>query len=191
MNENKAKLAILFGFCFVLPCLMIATPVIIWIYEHDLGKADEEISSLKQEIQAISNERNLYVKAAEGFQVAYQEEKDRKARTCTIWSSAYNSLAGQTDDTPCIAARNFNICKHGKEDIIAANFLPLGTQVSINDKIYTVRDRMNRRYNTDRIDFWMKNYSDAISHGVQEVEMTILYIPGKDPEYNQITSDQI
>lgn len=100
----------------------------------------------------------------------------------TIYTSvtAYNSKINQCDDTPCITANNFNVCEHNIEDTVAANFLPFGTKVRFpemfGDKVFTVRDRMNRRY-TDRIDIWMKNNIDAKKFGVRILKVEILEEP--------------
>lgn len=89
-------------------------------------------------------------------------------RTSTHVITAYNSEAGQTDDSPCITANGFNVCKHGIEDTIAANFLKFGTKVQIpelfGDRVFVVRDRMNRRH-TDRVDVWMNGKKDALKFG--------------------------
>jgi 3D (Asp-Asp-Asp) domain-containing protein len=90
--------------------------------------------------------------------------------TFMIPITAYNSEAGQTDDTPCIAARGFDLCAHNEEDVVAANFLPIGAKVKIpelyGDRVFTVVDRMNARYYY-HLDIWMKNKSDAKSFGVK------------------------
>lgn len=104
----------------------------------------------------------------------------------TVWvtMTAYSSEVGQTDDTPCIPAMHtYNLCenyeKYGAQDTIAANFLPLGTQIRFpdlyGDKIFTVRDRMNARYGWGRGDFWMPERAQAIDFGVQQVKMEIYY----------------
>lgn len=84
--------------------------------------------------------------------------------------TAYNSEVRQTDDSPCITANGFNVCEHGIEDTVATNFLPFGTKIRIpelfGDKIFTVRDRMNKRYH-ERIDIWMLNKVDALKFGVK------------------------
>jgi 3D (Asp-Asp-Asp) domain-containing protein len=91
--------------------------------------------------------------------------------------TAYNSLAGQTDSTPCITANGFDLCKHGIEDSIAANFLKFGTKVRIpelfGDRIFVVRDRMNRRY-TSRVDIWMKSYENARDFGLKYAKIEVL-----------------
>lgn len=117
--------------------------------------------------------------------VNFPESDTRDARyTMTVVATAYSSEAAQTDDTPCIPAMwKFDLCKYydtyGVADSIAANDLPLGTKVRFpdlyGDKVFTVRDRMNRRYTgKSRIDFWMPEKSEAIQFGVQTLKMEVL-----------------
>jgi len=91
--------------------------------------------------------------------------------------TAYNSEPGQTDDSPCITANNFNVCEHGVEDTIAANFLAFGTKVKIpelfGDRVFVVRDRMNKRF-SDRVDIWMLEKPDAIKFGAKLAKIEIL-----------------
>lgn len=98
-------------------------------------------------------------------------------RTSTHVMTAYNSDPRQTDDTPCITANGFNVCEHGVEDTIAANFLKFGTKVMIpelfGDRVFIVRDRMNKRY-PDRVDIWMINYDDAKKFGVKVAEIKVI-----------------
>jgi len=91
--------------------------------------------------------------------------------------TAYNSEAGQTDASPCITANNFNVCKHGVEDTIAANFLPFGVKVKIpelfGDRVFVVRDRMNKRF-SNRVDVWMLEKPAAVNFGVKIAKIQIL-----------------
>ena len=91
--------------------------------------------------------------------------------------TAYNSLSSQTDSTPCITATGFNLCEHGIEDSIAANFLRFGTKVRIpdlfGDRVFVVRDRMNGRY-TNRVDIWMKSYDNARDFGLKYAKIEVL-----------------
>src|SRR3989338_558829 len=88
-------------------------------------------------------------------------------------TSAYNSEVGQTDDSPFITADG----SHVRWGIVAANFLPIGTQIRIpdyyGDQIFEVRDRMNKRY-TYKMDIWMAQKSDARAWGVKSVRVEIL-----------------
>jgi len=102
---------------------------------------------------------------------------EKVLRTSTHVITAYNSEAAQTDDSPCITANGFNVCKHGKEDTIAANFLKFGTKVKIpelfGDRIFIVRDRMNRRH-AERVDIWMVDHSDALHFGVKVAKIQVI-----------------
>ncbi len=105
------------------------------------------------------------------------EELETIVRTTTVTMTAYNSEVGQTDDSPCITANGFDVCKHGIEDTIAANFLPMGTKVKIpdlyGDRIFIVRDRMNKKHPT-RVDIWMKDRPSAMRFGVKVAKIQIL-----------------
>lgn len=117
--------------------------------------------------------------------VTFPTAESRNAlRTMYVVATAYSSEAAQTDDTPCMPAMwGFDLCeyyeKYGIADSIAANDLPLGTQVRFpelyGDKVFTVRDRMNKRYTgKSRIDFWLTEKSEAIEFGVKRIKMEIL-----------------
>lgn len=100
-------------------------------------------------------------------------------RTSTHVITAYNSEVAQTDDDPCTTANGFNVCEHGQEDTIAANFLKFGTKVQIpdlfGDRIFVVRDRMNKRY-PDHIDVWMKAKKDARQFGVKVAKIQVVEV---------------
>lgn len=91
--------------------------------------------------------------------------------------TAYNSEVAQCDDSPCITANGFNVCEHGIEDTVAANFLKFGTKIRIpemfGDRIFIVRDRMNSRY-TDRVDIWMQEKQSAIQFGIRYMKIDVL-----------------
>ncbi|MDQ5952338.1 MAG: hypothetical protein QG626_466 [Patescibacteria group bacterium] len=90
----------------------------------------------------------------------------------TVVASAYNSVPGQTDSTPFITASGTHV-RHG---VLAANFLPIGTQVTIpdiyGDEIFVVEDRMNARY-TNNIDIWMESIADAKQFGRRTVKIYV------------------
>lgn len=91
--------------------------------------------------------------------------------------TAYNSEAAQCDGDPCTTASGFNVCKHGIEDTVAANFLPLGTKIKIpelfGDRVFTVRDRTARKYG-DRVDVWMIEKQDALQFGKKNAHIVVL-----------------
>ncbi|MCX6795529.1 MAG: hypothetical protein NT165_02260 [Candidatus Falkowbacteria bacterium] len=106
-----------------------------------------------------------------------QEPEYKVISTSVHKMTAYNSEVGQTDNSPCITANGFNVCEHGTEDTVAANFLKMGTKVRIpelfGDRVFTVRDRMNARHAT-RVDVWMKDRSSAMKFGVKVAKIEVL-----------------
>lgn len=109
---------------------------------------------------------------------SFPTTKDLKAvKSFHIYMTAYNSEVGQCDDTPCITANGFDVCKHNSEDTIATNILPFGTKLRIpeyfGDRVFVVRDRMNSRY-TYRMDIWMKDKTEARKFGLKYAEIEIL-----------------
>ena len=101
----------------------------------------------------------------------------RLTKTRQVVLTAYNSDKAQCDDSPCITANGFNVCKHGIEDTVAANFLPMGTKIRIpalfGDRIFVVRDRMAKRHQ-NRVDILMKNYGSAIKFGIKTATIEII-----------------
>lgn len=87
--------------------------------------------------------------------------------------TAYSSTVDQCDSTPFITASG----THVRDGIIATNALAFGTKVKFpsiyGDKIFTVEDRMNKRY-TDRADIWFETREEAIKFGVRKLEMVII-----------------
>jgi hypothetical protein len=58
--------------------------------------------------------------------------------------TGYNTVAAQTDETPCIAASGANIC--GRRDAVACpSRIPFGTIVEIRGVAYVCEDRLGRR----------------------------------------------
>ena len=87
--------------------------------------------------------------------------------------TAYSSTEDQTDSTPFIAASG----KHVYDGMVAANFLPFGTKIKIpslyGDRIFTVDDRMNRRYQ-NRVDIWFADRASAINFGIKKATIEIV-----------------
>lgn len=135
---------------------------------------DLDNTSLRNPGQATIEELAAQKQADELTKV---ENAPKVIRTSVHPMTAYNSEPGQTDNSPCITANGFNVCEHGIEDTIAANFLKFGTKVMIpelfGDRVFIVRDRMNKRY-TDRVDIWMKDYDDAIKFGLRTATIQVI-----------------
>ncbi len=130
--------------------------------------------------EAISSVLSSQALSTSSLQVTSQEaaaikpaEKTPEVTNKKVTLTAYSSTVDQTDDTPFIAASG----KHVYDGMIAANFLPFGTKVMIpelfGDKVFTVHDRMNRRY-TERVDIWFAETQDALNFGIRTAEIVIL-----------------
>lgn len=134
-----------------------------------MNNEDGEQSILKE--QAV----DLFTQMIDQYEQAKNEPK--VARTVKVVATAYSSTPDQTDSTPCITANGFNVCRHGQENVIAANFLKFGTKVRIpelyGDKIFTVQDRMHSRF-SQRIDLWKLSRQRALDFGKQRIEIEIL-----------------
>lgn len=112
------------------------------------------------------------------FPVAQEREPVKKF---LVVATAYSSEKAQTDSTPCIPADGYNLCDHyeeyGSGNTVAANFLPLQTKMRIpqvfGDKIFVVRDRMNKRYGYGRIDVWVPTREEAKAFGVKYLEIEL------------------
>jgi 3D (Asp-Asp-Asp) domain-containing protein len=128
---------------------------------------DEETVSLL--VESMQNETEDY-----GRLPTAQDADPRD--TFTIPITAYTSDPAQTDDTPCITASGLDVCEHGVENVVAANFLPIGTRVRIpelyGDRVFYVEDRMNERYYY-KMDIWMEELSDAKSFGVKSATVEV------------------
>ena len=85
--------------------------------------------------------------------------------------TAYNSLASQTDQSPCISASGKNIC--GRDDVIACpRKYKLGSQFLINGKIYVCEDRTS--FKIDGWDMFMdKDLEGAVNFGRRDLWLTI------------------
>lgn len=91
----------------------------------------------------------------------------------TISITGYSSTTDQTDDDPFTTAMG----THVRDGIVAANFLPFGTKIKIpqifGDKIFTVEDRMNKRY-WERIDIWFPDRESADNFGLRTLKIQVL-----------------
>ncbi|HWB51238.1 MAG TPA: hypothetical protein VG651_19150 [Stellaceae bacterium] len=68
-------------------------------------------------------------------------------RDVHAYVTGYNTVPGQTDDTPCIAASGANIC--GRTDAVACpRRISLGTFLAIRGEIYVCEDRLAKKYDS-------------------------------------------
>lgn len=99
--------------------------------------------------------------------------------------TCYTSEVGQTDDTPLITASGRKLEEGDR--VAANNCLPFGTTIMVEDEIFIVDDKMNKRYNCGRVDLWFgKTKADkkrCLEFGRQKKIIYILdkYGPRKNP----------
>ncbi|MBI5765782.1 3D domain-containing protein [Candidatus Falkowbacteria bacterium] len=94
-------------------------------------------------------------------------------RKVKVTITAYSSTIDQTDSDPFTTANGRKV----NDGIIAANFLPFGTKVKMpkifGDKVFSVEDRMNARYDDGHLDIWLPTREQAKKFGVKYVEVEI------------------
>lgn len=102
-------------------------------------------------------------------------------RTAVLKSTAYNSLAAQTDATPHITATGTRT----RPGVVALSrdllrVFPYGTRIQLQDlsgrynfgnQVFIVEDTMAAR-KTNSIDIWLPSYSQAIAFGARQVRIT-------------------
>lgn len=135
--------------------------------------ANEQKTMNHETVDLIINAMQNETKDYGIFPVAGNASAHRSLR---VPITAYTSDVAQTDETPCITSSGLNLCTRGTEDIIAANFLPIGTRVRIpdlyGDHVFYVQDRMNARYDR-HLDIWMKDYDDAKQFGLKIAKIEV------------------
>jgi len=122
----------------------------------------------------------FFLEKIEKKEKSFPVSEDRKpVRTMTVYATSYSSDPNQTDSTPCIDASGIDICERAKQlgeaDTIAANFLPKGTKVRFpemyGNKVFTVTDRMNSRYNYANIGYYRIDFYSAVIGEDGEIDM--------------------
>lgn len=134
-----------------------------------------EIAKISEEISDNLSFQALAIIESGSEDSAHNQVKIKSVSSRII--TAYNSEVGQTDNSPCITANGFNLCQHGAEDSVAANFLPFGAKIRMpelfGDRVFIVRDRMNSRH-YNKVDVWMAERNDAIRFGVKQAKIEVL-----------------
>jgi 3D (Asp-Asp-Asp) domain-containing protein len=143
----------------------------------------DESSRAKKQASLIEGAKNeQLIQANESLLIASsvvevaKVAKEKPDKVVNVVMTAYTSTPDQTDDSPFIAASG----KHVYDGMLAANWLPMGTKVKIpelyGDKIFTVDDRMNKRYGYGRMDIWLDaTKAEARQFGVKRLTVEVYY----------------
>jgi hypothetical protein len=170
---------------------ILTVVVILIVFYVNLAKANEQPYRGIEIAYTINGEVkveqfNIDVSLGKIITLPVQNSKGRIVQrrflvsgTKVVNVSAYTSHRNQTDRSPCIpaagrpfpGAKAFNLCEHNREDVVAANFADFWTKMLGPShenprylRLYTVVDRMNRRYD-DNVDIWMKDIRQARRFG--------------------------
>ena len=91
-----------------------------------------------------------------------------------VVATGYSSTVGQTDNTPFITASGSTV----EDGIVANNLLPFGTEIRIpelyGDKIFVVKDRMNKKKGYYHVDIWFPEYDQAKGFGAKTIYIEVL-----------------
>ena len=160
----------------------IKEPIIIPVAKKEDTKKEIVKQAMVSDIQDLENDKKPieFIKEDSAKVKAIEEKyKDKIKSTHYATVTSYNSEAGQTDDSPCIAASGMDVCKRNIEDIVATNDLPFHTKIMIpeyfGEQIFYVEDRMNARYTgTNRTDIWMKSKAHSKEWGAKKLKIIVL-----------------
>ncbi len=100
-------------------------------------------------------------------------EPKEEVKSVQVVVTAYSSREGETDSTPFITAAGTKV----RTGVVAANWLPLGTQIRIpelfGEQVFTVEDRMHERH-SNKVDVWFSSTSEALRFGRRITRVEIL-----------------
>lgn len=152
------------------PILILVMSILAWQFSLPHYAVAEEITAgrgQEKAYEAIEDSINPRLPQA--------ADKPRLAakKTVKITVTAYSSTLDQTDSDPFITALGTKV----RDGVIAANFLPFGTQVrfpdKFGDKIFVVEDRMHPG-RSHMADIWMPTREMAKEWGAKYIKMEIL-----------------
>jgi len=151
-------------------------------FSQSLSKLDRNLTAKAQEINP-DPDKVLDLAAKSGFvgdsiveQPVILKATEKSKKVIRVWVTAYTDDPSETKDYAIGITAMGTITRDG---VAAANFLPFGTKFMIPEiygsKIFTVEDRMNPRYNNQKIiDIWMMDKKSAIEFGKKMVTIELL-----------------
>lgn len=166
-NSKGAQIAVDLALIIALLANFASPPIVRADFEQNTANSSQKFA-----------DSGLIIKSglATTVQPIPKSKGERPDKVVKAVITAYTSTVDQTDDDPFIAASG----KRVHDGMIAANGLPFGTKIKIpslyGDKIFTVEDRMNKRYGFGRMDVWLDtSKAEARKFGVKRLEVEIFY----------------
>lgn len=123
-----------------------------------------------------SQEKLTLVESIDGKIFHSSDVKVKPHKVMNMVLTAYSSTPDQTDDDPFVGASG----KRVYDGMVAVNGLPFGTKIKIpslyGEKVFTVDDRMNARYGSNRLDIWMNSSRKTVNaFGVKRAVVEIYF----------------
>ncbi|MFY9457906.1 MAG: hypothetical protein WAP23_03180 [Candidatus Spechtbacterales bacterium] len=130
-----------------------------------------DLRVIREEIGAMRAERDFLALKVKEIRKNAESTRQKVSGIRIVRVSAYSSTPDQTDDTPFITASGTEV----RDGVAAANFLPFGTKIKLQDafgeKTFIVEDRMKR---DGLVDVWFPTREAALAFGVRNLKMEIL-----------------
>lgn len=146
------------------------------VYGLNIQKAEADLANDNQDHQKSDQERTLITIQSNTLVPSSNHPYNMQVqplKTIQVVLTAYSSRPQETDDTPFTTAFGTSV----RDGVVANNGLPFGTKIKIpelyGNKIFTVEDRMNQRYESYHVDIWFASTQDAINFGVKRTYAVI------------------
>ncbi len=147
----------------------------------EASSSSEEGFIISKEGFIAGNSPNYHYSQVTAVDDHHSKKEDTANRTIVAELTGYSSTIDQTNSEPFITASGARV----RDGIVAANFLPFGTEIKIpnyyGDKVFVVKDRMNTRYSEPKddsydgyIDIWFSSRKEATNFGRVREEVVIL-----------------
>lgn len=146
-----------------------------WTYQESIKLKVERIENIKDNGETVSETAGGESKTesqVEPIKAKAEDLSSAPASGIEVIATTYNAEVGQTDSDPFTMASG----KRVYEGAVASNCHDKGTKLEIEGEIYTVEDRMNKRYtplcgtDKERVDIfkWDRkdNFSKKVSYKV-------------------------
>lgn len=173
MSANKPKFSTIANKSTVYLTVLMA--LVSQIFNPGIALSQKDATLPKVSQKFISRQESIIKDslASNVFGPAVRQKPDKVVKGII---TVYSSTPDQTDDSPFIAANG----KYVHDGMIAANGLPFGTKIKIpalyGEKVFTVEDRMNARYNFGHFDIWMDApRQELMKFGVKRLAVEIFY----------------
>lgn len=165
---------------FIVPNNVANAGLFDWVSQNNatLDKVYDNLKELQLTREEIKQDEKVVEEVATKTETkpaikARVAKNAETKRTMVVLATAYSSTPDQTDNTPFVTAWNTRV----RDGIIAANFLPFGTEIRIpeifGDKIFVVEDRMHQRF-FHRVDVWFPERDLAKEFGVKKVTIEVI-----------------